>query len=83
MRLFSLCTKYSLVHIHIASIQHSQIFLFSEFLGESLENDCFNINAFANYFWYIWASDGNNGFLLDMIKRPNTLELRLDLYNNT
>jgi len=55
---------------------------FAKFLIGDTYKDCLNISAFENDFWYIWASDGNNGFLLDLIKRPDELELRLDLYSN-
>jgi len=55
---------------------------FFKFLGVDLYNLCVNIANYENYFWYIWASDGTNGFLLDLIKRPTELELRMDLYNS-
>jgi len=29
----------------------------------------------------VWASDGHNAFLLDLIRQPEQLELRLDLYD--
>ena len=36
--------------------------------------------VFCHVSWYVWANDGNTGFLLDLIKRPDTLELRLAQY---
>jgi len=56
--------------------------LFAEFIVKNFREDCFNFSDFASDFWYIWASNGNQGFLLDLIKAPNHLELRLDLYDN-
>ena len=45
-------------------------------VGDILEN-CLAKAAHDTKFWYVWASDGNTGFILDLIKRPQTLELRL------
>ncbi|HWC77485.1 MAG TPA: hypothetical protein VG778_08480 [Blastocatellia bacterium] len=35
-----------------------------------------------NSFWYIYATDGTNGFLLDLIKRPAEAVARLAVYEN-
>ena len=45
-------------------------------VGDILQN-CLAKAAHDTKFWYVWASDGNTGFILDLIKRPQTLELRL------
>ena len=43
---------------------------FLSFLGGDIEQDCFNFTKDDEVdFWYTWASDGQNGFLLDLIKR--------------
>jgi len=57
------------------------LLLFGEFLAHNIKDNCFNISAFENDFWYIWSSNGENGFLLDLIKRPDILELRLDTFD--
>jgi len=54
---------------------------FGKFLGKDVWMDCFNVSNWRTDFWYIWGSDGQNGLLLDFIKRPNDLELRLEIYN--
>jgi len=56
---------------------------FAEYLVQDIKEDCWNFTAYESRFWYVWASNGEVGFLLDLIQRPDTLELRLDLYNNT
>ena len=53
---------------------------FAEFLVQDIEEDCFNVSNWETQFWYIWASDSNAGFLLDLVARPNTLEIRLASY---
>ena len=35
-----------------------------------------------NSFWYIYATNGTDGFLLDLIKRPAEAVARLALYSN-
>lgn len=43
---------------------------FLSFLGADIEQDCFNFTKDDEVdFWYTWASDGQNGFLMDLIKR--------------
>lgn len=32
-------------------------------------------------FWYVWASTGSNGFLLDLIQAPGYGEVRFDVYS--
>jgi len=54
---------------------------FAKFILVNFQEDCFNITDFANDFWYIWVSNGKQGFLLDLIKAPDHLELRLDIYD--
>jgi len=56
---------------------------FGGFLWQNIDSDCLNISAYEADFWYIWGSDGKQGFLLDLIKRPDELEIRLDLYDIT
>jgi hypothetical protein len=46
-----------------------------------LERLCLTWSNYQYQFWYMWGSTGSEGFLLDMIKQPDQLELRLDLYN--
>jgi len=53
------------------------LLLFVAFLGKDLVQNCFTKGAFENDFTYIWSSDGDNGALLDMIRRPDAIELRL------
>jgi len=50
-------------------------------VGDILKN-CFNLAAHETNFWYMWSSDAGTGtgVLLDLIHRPNTLELRVALY---
>jgi hypothetical protein len=36
----------------------------------------------GHMFWYIWASDGRNGFLLDLICRPRSAAARLALFSD-
>jgi hypothetical protein len=50
-------------------------------LGDIAKN-CLSPGAYATEFWYFWSSDGSTGVLLDMIKRPLALELRLAQYHN-
>jgi len=51
------------------------------FLANDLITDCAQSpDQLEWHFWYIWGSDGNNGFLLDFIAQPNQLELRLETY---
>lgn len=54
---------------------------FGLFLAQDLLNNCVNVSNTIAAFHYAWASDGNNGMLLDMIKRQNNTELRLALYS--
>jgi len=56
---------------------------FLTFLGFDVWKDCITFSDFEYDFWYIWASDGQQGFLLDMIKRPESLELRLEIYDQS
>jgi len=56
---------------------------FAKFIEINFRRDCFNTSVYANDFWYIWASNGQQGFLLDLIKAPDHLELRLDIYDAT
>jgi len=56
---------------------------FADFLVGDVWQDCFNISDYESDFWYSWASDGKNGFLMDLIKRPDELELRLEIYNSS
>jgi len=58
---------------------------FGQFLYDDLTELCFNITDFENDFWYVWAVDPDHGvgFLLDMVKRTEELELRLALYTST
>jgi len=53
---------------------------FAGFLLKDVSADCFNVSNWKSQFWYIWASNGRNGFLLDLIARPDTLELRMETY---
>jgi len=56
-----------------------------QFLYDDVSELCLNVTDFENDFWYVWSVDPNTGvgFLLDMIKRTEELELRLALYNNS
>jgi len=54
---------------------------FLDVLGIDLGNNCFNSKAYETDFWYTWVSNGKQGFLLDLIKRPQDLELRLEVYD--
>jgi len=56
---------------------------FFSFLGIDLTQDCLNEKAFEDDFWYLWGSTGSNGFLLDLVKRPLELELRLEIYDSS
>ena len=43
---------------------------FLSFLFADVSQDCFNFTKDDEVdFWYVWASDGQNGFLLDLIKQ--------------
>ena len=48
-------------------------------LGDVVKN-CLAKGAYETDFWYFWSSDRSTGVLLDMVKRPTTLELRLAQY---
>ena len=50
-------------------------------LGDVIKN-CIDRAAFQTEFWYLWTSDGHTGVLIDLIKRPDTLELRLVQYTD-
>ena len=50
-------------------------------LGDVIKN-CIDRAAFETEFWYLWTSDGHTGVLIDLIKRPDTLELRLVQYTD-
>lgn len=39
-------------------------------------------HLYQNKMWIVWAYQGDNGFLLNMIKRPKSVEMRLALYNS-
>jgi len=58
---------------------------FMQFLYDDVTELCLNVTDFENDFWYVWTVDPSTGigFLLDMIKRTEELELRLALYNNS
>ena len=63
-----------------------KVITWAEFIGFLVEDVlqlCFVDANYKTNFWYIWASDGNHGFLLDMIQHPTQLELRLDMYDNS
>lgn len=47
------------------------ILSFGDFLLGDVYDVCSNITDFENDFWYVWGSDGQTGFLLDLIKRPD------------
>jgi hypothetical protein len=47
-----------------------------------LQQDCLNVTNQQTVYWYTWLSDGNNGYLLDLIQRPYELELRLVTYSS-
>jgi hypothetical protein len=48
-------------------------------LATNLQQLCLEFQSATDY-WYVWKSQGNNAFLLDSIRRPDELELRLALY---
>ena len=50
-------------------------------LGDIAKN-CLARGAYETDFWCFWASDGDTGVLLDMVKRPARLELRLAQFAN-
>eukprot|EP01012_Entosiphon_sulcatum_P004649 TRINITY_DN11901_c0_g1_i1.p2 TRINITY_DN11901_c0_g1~~TRINITY_DN11901_c0_g1_i1.p2 ORF type:complete len:537 (+),score=101.31 TRINITY_DN11901_c0_g1_i1:1922-3532(+) len=54
---------------------------FISLLARDISSDCLNSSNSASQFWYVWASDGTNGMLLDLIERPSELELRLETYS--
>jgi hypothetical protein len=51
-----------------------------KFALKQIKDDCTHLAAYTNEFWYIWSSTGTNAYLLDLIKRPSSLEIRFDLY---
>ncbi|XP_062510338.1 uncharacterized protein LOC134186389 [Corticium candelabrum] len=57
------------------------LYEFGKFLLSSVEEDCLNLTNYETRFWYIWASDGEQGFLLDLIERPDKCEIRLETYH--
>ena len=70
----------SSIRIHGGTLA-DQIRGFLEFglllVGDIIEN-CISRSAFSTEFWYFWSSDADDGgVLLDLIKRPDKLELRL------
>jgi len=55
---------------------------FSAFMLRNVKDDCTNFTAlFETQFWYTWGSNGKQGFLIDLVRRPTNAEVRLDLYN--
>jgi len=57
---------------------------FVYWLGDDIITDCAQSpEQLEWHFWYIWSSDGANGFLLDFIQQPTQLELRLETYTQT
>jgi hypothetical protein len=52
---------------------------------QTLQTLCFSDANYEFSFWYLWAAqeDGSAGFLIDLIKQPDQLELRLDTYAAT
>ena len=62
---------------HFRTFAHSQFGLF--LVGDVLRN-CINTTKTGTAVDYFWASDGNTGVLFGMLKRPDSLEIRLVTY---
>lgn len=51
---------------------------FLSFVVTTMGRECFTLQQTGVQFWYIWSSDEKgNGYLLDLIKRPRSVHLRL------
>ena len=53
---------------------------FAAFLLGDVGHNCLNTTATAVNVEYFWSSDGTNGVLLGMVRRPDHLELRTVTY---
>jgi hypothetical protein len=58
--------------------------IWGEFLYRDISSLCATMKDFEYRFWYIWASCNatKTGFLIDFVKTPNNLELRLELFDD-